>query len=262
MWTDAHCHLADPRLYDDARAVIARSRAAGVDAWVQGGVSPEDWDRQRHLRDWIGPGFFPAFGLHPWWVAAKTDAEVDAALAQLAALMAETPFLGETGLDSGARAGGTAHLERQRRSFVRHIELAREHEKPLVLHVVREHAEAARLLAAHGPLPAGGIVHAFAGNAAAARAYVRLGLHISVNAGVARESFKKLRQALPTLPRDLLLVETDAPDGALAGQAAEPAALPAVAAALGAALGDARAESLLDASTQAIRKLLSRGTPP
>ncbi len=262
MWTDAHCHLADPRLYDDARAVVARSRAAGVDAWVQGGVSPEDWDRQRRLRDWVGAGFFPAFGLHPWWVAEKTDAEVDSALEQLAALMAETPFLGETGLDSGARAGGAVYLERQRRSFVRHVELAREHEKPLVLHVVREHAEAARILAAHGPLPAGGIVHAFSGDENAARAYVGLGLHISVNAGVARESFRKLRRALPTLPRDRLLVETDAPDGALAGHVAEPATLPAVATALGRVLGDAPAEALLAASTQAIRKLIIRGTSP
>lgn len=247
MWTDAHCHLALPPLMEDLDAVVARSRAAGVSCWVQGGVDPEDWARQRTLAARFGDSVVTAFGLHPWWVAKASDDDVEQGLAALAKTLSGADIAGEMGLDRSIRGHDPLAYGRQRQTFRRQLRLARDARKPVVLHVVRAHAEAARLIAEGGPLT--GIVHSFNGDVAAVRTYVDLGLHISVSA---RSITGKHRAALAAIPRERLLVETDAPDGAR-----EPGDLHGVATALGAALG-ATAVDLLNASTAAVRRLLGK----
>ena len=257
MWTDAHCHLAQAKLFAAIDGVVARASAAGVGRWVQGGVDPADWERQSVLAARFGRRIVTAFGLHPWWVAKATDAAVDAGLAALEDKLSDARLVGETGLDRAVRGLDAAGFARQKRAFSRHLELARATRKPLVLHVVRAHAEAAALLGADGGVPAGGIVHAFNGGPDAAQAYLRLGLLLSVNGAVARPGFAKLKAALPFIPRDRLLVETDAPDGPLDENDREPRDLPAVAAALGALIG-ATATDLLNASAAALDRLLGK----
>jgi TatD DNase family protein len=58
---------------------------------------------------------------------------------------------------------------------------------------------------------AGGVVHCFTGDAAAARAYLDLGLHVSVAGVVTFKTAGAIREAVRIVPRDRLLVETDCP---------------------------------------------------
>jgi TatD DNase family protein len=211
-WIDAHCHLTDPRFSTDLDDVIARSCAAGVQAWVQGGVSPDDWSRQIQLRKQYGKAVIMSFGLHPLWVAQQSRAEIEMALSLLEGQISAAAALGELGLDFRRKDDSAETRLLQQYAFERQLEIAKNAAKPLILHVVHAHAEAIRCLKKWSPFPHGGMVHLFSGSLETARIYLKMGFYISVGGSITRKGFQKLKRAIHSLPRDRILLETDAPD--------------------------------------------------
>ncbi len=205
---DAHCHLADPRLDPVREGLIKRAADCGITHFLQGGVDPADWARQRRLEH---TGVWRAFGLHPWFVAENTAQTCADALAQLRHELGDAVALGELGLDFGPRCKAESR-ERQRHYFRAQLELAQAAGKPLVLHVVRAHGETLQLLRAVAPRWRG-LVHAFSGSREVAADYIRLGLHVSLGPALLRPGFRKVKEAVSHIPRDHLVVESDAPDG-------------------------------------------------
>lgn len=193
---DAHVHLDFPSL---AEGSLERARAAGIRGFVVPGVEPEQWERAAALK-------LPmCVGVHPQRAVDITaEALVDAAR-RLGAV-----GIGECGLD---KRGPTSH-EAQLANLREHVRAARQLDLPLVLHVVQRHGAALDALDADTR----GMVHAFVGSAEVAKRWVDLGLHLSIGPMVHRS--RKLREAVPTIPLERLLIETDAPDGV-----AEPASL-------------------------------------
>jgi len=175
--------------------------------WVLGGYDPEDWAKQRALKTPLGGRIWTAFGLHPWWVASHSAEELKGGLARLEKEGPDADLLGETGLDQVR-----PNLDLQREAFVAQLELAKTWKKPLVLHVVKAHLEALSLLAKHGPFPAGGLVHAFNASAEVGEAYLGMGFLLSVGPQVRRDGYVSLKDAIPVLPVDGIVIETDAPD--------------------------------------------------
>jgi TatD DNase family protein len=81
----------------------------------------------------------------------------------------------------------------------------------VVVHVREADEACLRVLREEGVPPAGGVIHCFTGDAAAARAYLELGLFISVAGVVTFRTAEAIREAVRIVPRDRLLVETDCP---------------------------------------------------
>jgi TatD DNase family protein len=238
---DAHCHLADPRLDGVRDELIARARARGITRFIQGGVGPEDWDRQLALAASYPKIIEPVFGLHPWWVAEKSERECDEALARLPAyLYRGAVAVGELGLDFHGRRSGTVGHALQEKVFKIQLELAKQRDLPLILHVVKAHGRALEILKAVGLPKAGGIVHSFSGELADGEAYIGLGLTLSVGGPVARKGFERTKQAVVSIPIENWVLETDSPDQpppSHAGGLNEPVTLFEVAEAFGALKG-------------------------
>jgi TatD DNase family protein len=116
--------------------------------------------------------------------------------------------VGETGLDFHY---DLSPRDVQEACFRRSIQLAHRVRKPLVIHVREAEAACVRVLREEGVPPAGGVIHCFTGDARAARAYLDLGLHISVAGIVTFKAAQAIREAVGLVPDDRLLVETDAP---------------------------------------------------
>jgi len=235
---DAHCHLT--------RFKRLASLPVGW-GYVLGGIDPDDWAKQRELKRRFGPQIWTAFGLHPWWVAECTAEAYDEGLKQLEAQGPEADLLGETGLDS-LRANPT----RQKDAFERQVAWARDWKKPLVLHIVKTHLEALSVLGKHGAFPAGGLVHAFNASAEVGREYIKLGFLLSVGPQVTRDGYRSLKEAIPVLPAESIVVETDAPD-----QTPELAGLQAVARAVG-ALRKVSETAVLEQSRKNLERLLCK----
>ena len=213
-WIDSHCHLTDPRWGSSLAASLAQAREKGVGRWIQGGISPEEWDRQLALKRHLGAEIVPVFGVHPWWVSDHSDAQVAVALAQLAERLDGAAGVGETGLDLHPRRLTPGSELRQRTAFEAQLSLAKSARKPLVLHLVRAEAPALEILRQQAPFPHGGMIHSFSGSVETARAYLDMGFLLSVGGSLTRPEAEPLRRAVAQVPADRLVLETDAPDQA------------------------------------------------
>jgi TatD DNase family protein len=194
-----------------------------------------------------------AIGVHPQIVPALTEAERAGDLAeQLAAGAGDAIAIGECGLD-----GGTGDHERQEQIFRAHIRAARALARPLVVHVLRAHDAAPRILREERAGEVGGVLHSYSGGAELVPVYRDLGLAFSFAGPVSYPNARRPVEAARVVPADLLLAETDAPDQAPEGHRggrSEPAFLPAVIAALAAARG-ATVEDLAALTTANARRI-------
>ena len=98
----------------------------------------------------------------------------------------------------------------QEESFRRHIRLAKDLDKTLVIHDRDAHAEVLRILEDEGT-PQRWVMHCFSGDAAFARACLERGAHLSFAGTVTFKNAEDLRGAVAVCPADRMLVETDAP---------------------------------------------------
>lgn len=190
---------------------MEEAQRLGVGFFLQGGVGPEDWDRQEALVKLYPGRLGLCFGLHPYWVAAHDEDECEQALDLLAQRLHRAMALGEAGLDFRPHIMKESR-ERQLDIFAAQIELAEATQKPLVLHLVQAHEEALRALDMWGVPPAGGFVHSFNSSAAKARDFLNRGLYLSIGGPVSRRENEKLHQAVRECPLERLLLETDSPD--------------------------------------------------
>ncbi|HVJ30057.1 MAG TPA: TatD family hydrolase, partial [Gammaproteobacteria bacterium] len=102
--------------------------------------------------------------------------------------------------------------EAQRRAFAAQLELAAEAHKPVFLHQRDAHDELVAMLAPKRASLVGGVAHCFTGGPKELQAYLGLDLYVGVTGWVCDERRgAELRAAVPLIPLDRLLVETDAP---------------------------------------------------
>jgi TatD DNase family protein len=246
---DSHCHLHDERMAPIWEDALRRARAGGVRGMLLAGVDLPGWQRQDLLRG-QHPDLAVAFGLHPQVVPLLDDGAVRLQLDALAGILAgEGPLarphaVGELGLD----ALGEDHkrsLDRQEAAFRAQLALARAHDLPVVLHILRAHDRALRVLRGDGVPGRGGVVHSYSGPAELVPRYVALGLSLSFAGPIANPEARKTALAARAVPRERLLCETDAPDQTPAPRRPaqnEPAFLPDVIAALARCRGEDPAE--------------------
>jgi TatD DNase family protein len=237
---DTHCHLDVAAFDGDRGDAIARATAAGVTGMVVPAIRPRTWPALAALaRRHAAVGVRHAIGIHPQIVPALDQDELAGDLeARLAEAAAGAVAIGECGLD-----GGTAERELQEQIFRAHIRAARALGLPLVVHVLRAHDAAPRIL--RDERAAGGVIHSYSGGPELVPVYRDLGFAMSFAGPVTYPNARKPVEAARAVPAELLLAETDAPDQAPAphrGGRSEPAHLGAVIAGLAAARGGDPAE--------------------
>lgn len=205
---DSHAHLDLEDHEGGVDGVLARARAAGLVRIVCVGLwrGPGDFGNALALAD-RDPGFLaPTIGVHPHECARVP--EEDWRRAEALARDPRVVAVGETGLDFHY---DLSPRDVQEACFRRSIRAAQAAGKPVVIHVREADEACLRVLREEGVPPAGGVIHCFTGDAAAARAYLDLGLYVSVAGIVTFKTAEAIREAVRIVPRDRLLVETDSP---------------------------------------------------
>ncbi|MCC6964438.1 MAG: TatD family hydrolase [candidate division Zixibacteria bacterium] len=201
---DTHCHLDFPDYNNDREQVLADARATGVRRMVNIGCDLKSSDAGVELAN-CHAEIFAAIGFHPH-DAKNYDDAAEQRLRELASNF-KVVAIGEIGLDFYRD-----HSPRdiQRRVFVRQIALARELGLPLVIHIRNAYPEALDILIAEKAYESNVVLHCFSGTPAEARQAADYGMFLSVG-GVLTFTNSRLPELVKVLPRDLLLLETDAP---------------------------------------------------
>ena len=202
---DSHAHLCDPAFDEDRDAAVQRLRDAGGIGVVCIGESIAAAERAAQFAE-RHPGFvFPTAGVHPH-DAAEFDPDRDpAAIRHLVARGAVA--VGECGLDYHYD-----HSPRplQRRAFATQLELARELNRPVVVHTREADDDTAAMVAEAGAAGVRGVLHCFTGPRHVAETALGVGWYVSFSGIV---TFKKWLDddLIRAVPDDRLLVESDSP---------------------------------------------------
>jgi TatD DNase family protein len=206
-WIDSHCHLDAPEFMDGAAQVVARARAAGVNAIVIPAVEVANFDAVRtlaHTHDLVY-----ALGIHPLYTDKAQDGDLDLVEQALARHRSDPRLVavGEIGIDHFVPG---LDRERQERFYAHQLALARHFGLPVILHVRRS----ADTLLKHLRLTpgAGGMAHAFNGSMQQAQAFIDLGFKLGFGGAMTFERALQLRRLAQTLPQEAIVLETDAPD--------------------------------------------------
>lgn len=204
---DTHAHLDAEAFDGDREAAIDRARQVGLTDIVCIGASDGLKSNPRAVALAERHPFIHAtVGIHPH------DAHLadEAALAEIRRL-AEHPKvvgIGETGLDYHYDHAPRATQKAVFRTFVR---MARELEKPCVVHTRDAEEDTLRILQDEQAKDCGGVLHCFTGTQWLADAAIRLGFYVSFSGILTFKNAQDLRDVAARLPRDRVLVETDCP---------------------------------------------------
>lgn len=198
IFTDSHCHLT----MSNAEANLRAAREAGVRGFVVPGTNLKDAPEAVRIAQ-QNPDVWCAVGFHPH-DAKHCD---DAAFAEIARLAREERVvaIGEIGLDYHYM-----HSERdtQREVFERHIELAKELDKPIIVHNRESTEDMVEVLTRSG---ARGILHSYTESLDVARKLIDVGFVISFSGIVTFRNAEALRDVARALPHEAVLIETDTP---------------------------------------------------
>ena len=248
---DTHCHLDADEFDPDRDAVVARARDAGVHAQVVPATHAVAWPRLRDVCA-AGAGLYPAYGLHPTFLEHHQPPQ----LRELGDwLERERPVaVGECGLDYWVEG-----LDRdlQQDFFDGQLELAREHDLPVIVHARRAVDAVIASIRRVGGLR--GVVHSFSGSPQQAGQLWDLGFLVGIGGPVTYERARRLRRLVADMPLEHLLLETDAPDQPDAnnrGGRNEPALLVRVLDAIAGLRGQDR-EEIAAATTANARRLFN-----
>lgn len=207
MAFDTHTHLADGKFHDDRAAVVARAMAAGVTGMICVATTADDSAECVEIANQF-PSVWASVGLQPNTIADSRSGDWDRVVS-----LAGRPrvvAIGETGLD---RHWDFTPFARQEDFFARHLKLAREFQKPVIIHCREAEADVVRMLRDEfeqsGPIR--GIMHSFTGDWPTAEACLAMGLFISFAGMVTYKNAGDLRAVEKQVPLDRLLLETDCP---------------------------------------------------
>ena len=203
---DSHCHLDDRSFKPDFQEVLQRATAANVHRMLVVGIDRNTSDRAVMMAQ-AHPGLFASVGVHPHDAKACSEQT----LAHLIALAANPKVVawGETGLDFNRMY---APKRDQERWFIRQLGIANTLHLPVILHERDSRGRLLEILEATSGSRRSGVVHCFSGTETELARYLDMGLYIGITGIVT--VFKRgesLRQMVPSIPANRLLIETDAP---------------------------------------------------
>ncbi|MFO8154658.1 MAG: TatD family hydrolase [Pseudomonadota bacterium] len=205
---DSHCHLDRLQGADEAGAVdtyLDAARENGVGHCLCVSIDMDNvHDVLAMARHY--PDVSASVGLHP----NETEGpEPDEERLMELARDPEAVAIGETGLDYFRNEGDDMGWQQAR--FHRHIAVARELNKPLIIHTRAAAKDTMAILEGDEARDCGGIMHCFAEDWETARRALDIGFHISFSGIVTFKNATDLKEVARKVPMDRMLVETDAP---------------------------------------------------
>jgi TatD DNase family protein len=204
-YIDSHAHLADAAFDLDRDDVIARARDAGASAIVAIGESIAAADRAAIIAANNPRYVYHTAGVHPHDAADFDEVrDIEAIRRHVAA---GAVAVGECGLDYHY---DHSPRDAQRRAFESQLQVARELDRPVVVHSREADADITAMIDIAARASIRGVLHCFTGTHAVAEAALSAGWYVSFSGIVTFKKWDDLA-LLRLVPDHRLLVESDSP---------------------------------------------------
>lgn len=206
MIFDTHCHLNSEELYERIEEVLAPANKVGVDKFLIIG-----WDKESSFRAveiaHRYEGCYAAIGFHPTDIDGVSEEDYLETMA-----LVDDPkvvAIGEIGLDYHW-VKDPEQREKQKEWFIKQIDFANEHKKPISIHNREAFQDCLEILKKHRPLYSG-VMHCYSGSVELLDEVLALGLYIGLDGPLTFTNAKTPKEVCEVVPLDRLLVETDSP---------------------------------------------------
>ena len=206
MIFDTHCHLNDEKLLPNVDEIIESAKKVGVNRFLVIG-----WDKESSLTAIkLAERFdcvYAAIGFHPENIFDATEEDFQETMAYIG--HPKVVAVGEIGLDY-YWTKDPIKRELQKEWFIKQIDFANEHHKPISIHNRDAFMDCLSILKEHRPLYSG-VMHCYSGSVELLKDVLDLGLYIGLDGPLTFLNAKTPKEVCEVVPLDRLLTETDAP---------------------------------------------------
>ena len=199
---DSHAHYDSVQFDSDRDALLTSLKERGV-SYVMSVASSVSSAQKNSEHSKKYPFVFSSAGVHPI-DCVNESADYVKKLKELFESNKKIIALGEIGLDYHY----DTPKDLQKKFFEQQLQLARELDKPVILHSREATADMLEILKEYRPK---GVVHCFSGSVETAKTVLDLGLYIGFTGVVTFKNANKAVKSAEYVPLDRLLIETDCP---------------------------------------------------
>ena len=207
MIIDTHCHLDDERYNDDIDEVLKNAKANGVEKFIIPGADSETLERAVELCEKYADVYF-AVGVHPYDIE-----NYDKTYLEKFVKHPKCVAIGECGLDYFRLPESEEEIEKekklQKEVFIDQILWAKELKKPLIVHIRESSADCLELLDTYAG-DEGGVLHCYNADESLLKLADK-NFYYGIGGVITFKNARKLINVYPKIPKDKLLIETDAP---------------------------------------------------
>ena len=207
MIIDTHCHLDDERYNDDIDEVLKNAKANGVEKFIIPGADSETLERAVELCEKYADVYF-AVGVHPYDIE-----NYDKIYLEKFVKHPKCVAIGECGLDYFRLPESEEEIEKekklQKEVFIDQILWAKELKKPLIVHIRESSADCLELLDTYAG-EEGGVLHCYNADESLLKLADK-NFYYGIGGVITFKNARKLINVYPKIPKDKLLIETDAP---------------------------------------------------
>ncbi|WP_198263941.1 TatD family hydrolase [sulfur-oxidizing endosymbiont of Gigantopelta aegis] len=204
---DIGLNLTSSQFSNDIEQVLKNALLANVTQMIVTGTSIEKSQQALVLCQQYPDVLSATAGIHPHDASSMTEQSIS----QLTTLLADKKVVavGECGLDFNRNFSTPAE---QLSCFERQLELAVELQMPVFLHQRDAQSDFMRLINKYRTGLVGGVAHCFTGGRAELEAYLDADLSVGITGWLCDERRgSELRDCVHLIPKDKVMVETDAP---------------------------------------------------
>ncbi|WP_323589770.1 TatD family hydrolase [Aliarcobacter butzleri] len=208
MIIDTHCHLDNKQYGEDIHGIILNAINHGVKGFLIPGADFNDLSKAVELAEKYNEVYF-AVGIHPYDIDMYDENIMEKYVNHPKCIA-----IGECGLDyyrlPEDEEEKLANIKKQKEVFISQIEFAKKYKKPLIIHIREASNDSRQILIDYNAKEVGGVLHCYN----ASEHLLPLAEHnfyFGIGGVLTFKNAKKLVEVLPKIPKDKLLIETDAP---------------------------------------------------
>lgn len=202
---DTHAHYDDEAFDEDREELLASLPAQNITRVVNVGASLDSCKKTLELMDRYDY-IYGAIGIHPNETAELTESDIEWMQSQCS--HEKCVAVGEIGLDY---YWDEPERKLQKKWFVRQLDLARQVQKPVIIHSRDAAKDTADILTAEHAEEIGGVIHCYSYTKEMARTFLNMDFFIGIGGVLTFNNAKKLKEAVEYIPLDRIVLETDCP---------------------------------------------------
>ncbi|MAH88980.1 MAG: hypothetical protein CMJ06_02910 [Pelagibacterales bacterium] len=206
MIIDSHCHLNMKDFNGDLTNIISNAKRNSIGGMLTISTKIDEFKSISNIAK-NNENIWYSLGIHPH----NVDQSINDIENVVEKYSEDKKFIGigETGLDYFYK---NTNKNLQIQSFIKHIQLSRDTNLPIIVHTREADKDTIRILKnEYNKKPFKGLIHCFTATQELANEVLKLGFFISISGIITFKNAEPLRKVVKSIPKERLLIETDAP---------------------------------------------------